>query len=200
MEEAYAGAVPAGYEIGTDSVRLMAALHAGLPFTPEDGTLLPDAAVALLAARPGVDATAIGRYALSAVSGSAPLRPVVNAASAIVAPVPTIATSPAAAAVAPATATPVVSAPATAPAAQGPALGSQAGNGAALSATGRTLVGKTTFGELYAWGLTEAQVAAVIGYAPGPGSQSVRDSLAAVGLEFSAYKVALQALIDGLAP
>ncbi|MBU0927948.1 MAG: hypothetical protein KKA67_09380 [Spirochaetes bacterium] len=64
------------------------------------------------------------------------------------------------------------------------------------AAPAATVVGKTTFGDLYAWGLSEAQVGAAIGYAPGPRSQSVRDSASANGKEFSELKAALQALLD----
>ena len=88
---------------------------------------------------------------------------------------------------------------APAPAAASPAASqsgtSQAGTGSG-QATARSIVGKTTFGDLYDWGLTEDQVAAAIGYAPGPRSQSVRDSATANGKEFSELKIALQALVD----
>jgi hypothetical protein len=46
LEDMYAG-VEQG-EIGTDSVRWFVALYNGLPFTPEDDTLLPNPAVSLL--------------------------------------------------------------------------------------------------------------------------------------------------------
>ncbi|HAE22988.1 MAG TPA: hypothetical protein DCG47_11780 [Spirochaetaceae bacterium] len=62
------------------------------------------------------------------------------------------------------------------------------------------MVGKTTFGDLYDWGLSEAQVESVLGYKPGPRSQTVRDSAAAAGKEFSDFRTQFQALVDQAAP
>lgn len=73
----------------------------------------------------------------------------------------------------------------------------QSGTGSS-QASERTIVGKTTFGDLYDWGLTEDQVAAAIGYAPGARTQSVRDSATANEKEFSELKATLQAMIDAL--
>jgi hypothetical protein len=50
LEGLYAGKLPAGQEIGTDSVRMFVASYKGLPYTPEDDTVLPlEAASALKA-------------------------------------------------------------------------------------------------------------------------------------------------------
>ncbi|HPG86372.1 MAG TPA: hypothetical protein PLQ29_06695 [Spirochaetales bacterium] len=96
---------------------------------------------------------------------------------------------------APAAPAPAAPVPAAASPAASQSGTSQAGTGSG-QATARSIVGKTTFGDLYDWGLTEDQVAAAIGYAPGPRSQSVRDSATANGKEFSELKIALQALVD----
>ena len=96
---------------------------------------------------------------------------------------------------APAAPAPAAPVPAAASPAASQSGSSQAGTGSG-QATARSIVGKTTFGDLYDWGLTEDQVAAAIGYAPGPRSQSVRDSATANGKEFSELKIALQALVD----
>ncbi len=50
LEAAYGGKLPAGQEIGTDSVRLFVAYYKGLPFSAEDDTMLPAAAAAALKA------------------------------------------------------------------------------------------------------------------------------------------------------
>ncbi|PKL09173.1 MAG: hypothetical protein CVV51_05155 [Spirochaetae bacterium HGW-Spirochaetae-7] len=155
LEKIYAGILPAGLEIGTGAVRLYVALYTGLPFKAEEGSVLPPGALAILAARPGIDAASLKRYEIpvSAPAGS----------------------------------TPVVAAPAT-------------GTGSGTSSSGRVVVGKTTFGDLYGWGLTETQVEATTGFKPGPRTQSVRDAATAAGIEFSTFKTALQALVDKAAP
>ncbi|PKL24728.1 MAG: hypothetical protein CVV47_09855 [Spirochaetae bacterium HGW-Spirochaetae-3] len=157
LEELYLPILPPGIEVGTGSVRLFVSLYTGLPMEAEEGTVLPDGAIAYLAARPGADAAAIARFAIPGPGATAP------------------AAAPAAIPVA----TP---APVTTP--------------VEAKTSDKTVVGKTTFGDLYAWGLTEAQVERAIGYKPGPASQSVRDSATAAGKEFSELKAALQALVD----
>ncbi|MBN1848529.1 MAG: hypothetical protein JW932_08080 [Deltaproteobacteria bacterium] len=49
VEETY-GALEQG-ELGTDSIRLFVALYKGLPFLPEDETLIPGSAVSILASK-----------------------------------------------------------------------------------------------------------------------------------------------------
>jgi hypothetical protein len=50
LEGLYAGKLPAGQEIGTDSVRMFVAAYKGLPYTPEDDTALPVQAASALKA------------------------------------------------------------------------------------------------------------------------------------------------------
>lgn len=84
--------------------------------------------------------------------------------------------------------------------ATGTGSGTGSGTGAAVSTTGRAIAGKTTYGDLYDWGLTEAQVQTVTGFKPGARSQTIREASAAAGIEFSTFKTALQALVDKTAP
>lgn len=61
------------------------------------------------------------------------------------------------------------------------------------------ILGKTTFGDLYSWGLTEGQVSEALGGAePGPRAMPVRDYCEEIDLDFSALKEALQPLLDEL--
>ncbi len=201
LEEIYLSILPEGYEIGTGAVRLFVSLYTGLPLEAEEGSILPDAALSYLATRPGMDLELLKRYALP---GSAAAQP--GVAPAAVAPQATQAaatqTAAATAAVAP-SAQPSAAAPASAAAAAGSGTGTASGTGSGTgtsTAGTRSVVGKTTFGDLYDWGLSEAQVEAVIGYKPGPRTQAVRDSAAAAGKEFSDFRTQLQALVDQAAP
>lgn len=58
--------------------------------------------------------------------------------------------------------------------------------------------GKTTFGELYDRGLTEAEVGEILGVEPGKSGTNIRDFLTEAGLEFSLYKAKLQEAVDSL--
>ena len=63
--------------------------------------------------------------------------------------------------------------------------------------TDMTVKGKTTFADLYSWGLTEDQVRdALGGIDPGTRSVAVRDYCLEIGMEFSLAKTALQEMID----
>ena len=48
LEEIWAGSIPEGTEVGTDSIRLFVSVYTGIPFTAEEGTLLPTSAVRVL--------------------------------------------------------------------------------------------------------------------------------------------------------
>jgi hypothetical protein len=209
LEEIYLSILPEGYEIGTGAVRLYVSLYTGLPLEVEEGSILPDAALAYLATKPGMDLALLQTYALP---GSAAATQPAVAQPAAAQPTATPATQASAAAPAAPSATApsatsqsAVAAPAaatsSAAAASGTGTASGTGSGTGTSTAGaRSVVGKTTFGDLYDWGLSEAQVEAVIGYKPGPRTQSVRDSAAAAGKEFSDFRTQLQALVDQAAP
>lgn len=207
LEELYASVVPSGYEIGTGAVRAYVALYTGLPMDIESDTLLPDAAVSVLMSRPQADSVLLGRLKLSAAASAAP-----PAASAVPAsPVTQTSSQPAPqTADATPTVTTVTTTTAAAPAlpagtgtgagsgtATGTGTGSGSGAGTTAAST-RTIVGKTTFGDLYSWGLTAAQVEQVTGFKPGARAQSVRDAASAAGIEFSSFKTQLQELVDKL--
>ncbi len=59
-----------------------------------------------------------------------------------------------------------------------------------------TIKGKTTFKELYDWGLTEAEVERVLGIPPAQPGTAIRDYLMEQGIEFSEIKTELQELVD----
>ncbi|OHD21846.1 MAG: hypothetical protein A2Y38_10990 [Spirochaetes bacterium GWB1_59_5] len=198
LETVYAGILPAGLEIGTGAVRLFVSLYTGLPFEAEEGSVLPEGALALLATRPGMDAEALRKFIIPGTSEA-----VQGAAPRAAAPVTTLA--PAAANPAAASASPASNAqtaPAAAPSATtaGTGSGSGSGTGTTTTTSGRAVVGKTSYGDLYDWGLTEAQIEATTGFKPGSRTQSVREAAAAAGIEFSTFKTALQALVDKTAP
>ncbi|MFC2007047.1 hypothetical protein ACFLVB_00365 [Chloroflexota bacterium] len=58
--------------------------------------------------------------------------------------------------------------------------------------------GKTTFGELLEWGLSEGEIEAVIGEELPAGGIAVRDFVTDKGLEFAPIKEALQVKLDAL--
>ncbi len=170
LAAAAAALVPEANEIGTDSVRLFVALYKKLPYDPEESTVLLPAAVAALIAA-GIRATDIEKYELPEAASAVPVAATAPSAS-------TPASTPAAA---------TAAAPSAAPAAD-------------HAAPANTVTGKTTFGELYGWGLTPTQVEGARGFKPGPSSQSVRDGISAEGASFSELKTKLQALLDAKKP
>lgn len=58
--------------------------------------------------------------------------------------------------------------------------------------------GKTTFGDLLNWGLTEAEIEKAIGMTIGKSGVTVRDHVVSAGFEFSVAKTKLQALLDAM--
>lgn len=198
LETIYAGILPAGLEIGTGAVRLFVSLYTGLPFEAEEGSVLPEGALALLAKRPGMDTEALRKFIIPGTSEA-----VQAAAQPAAAPVATLAPAaakPAQAATPPAGAALAAPVTAEAPPATTAVTGSGSGGGSGAGTTtttsGRAVVGKTTYGDLYDWGLTEVQIESTTGFKPGPRTQSVREAAAAAGIEFSTFKTALQALVD----
>ncbi len=194
LETAYEGTLPEGREIGTDSVRLFVARYLGLPYEPEEGTVLPVGALEILLAVPGVDPASLAPYSLEPLSAT-PAQP--SAPAALPAATGTHAAAPATAPVASPTAATAV------PAGTGTGTGPASGSGpvatdadATHEAPAWTVTGKTTFGELYLWGLDKESVKGALGFEPGPVSQSIRDAVSAAGASFADIKTALQALLD----
>jgi hypothetical protein len=65
--------------------------------------------------------------------------------------------------------------------------------------TDTTIKGKTTFAELYTWGLTEVQVSEALGNVePGSRTMPVRDYCEEIGIEFSVLKEELQPILDSM--
>jgi hypothetical protein len=63
----------------------------------------------------------------------------------------------------------------------------------------RTIKGKTTFGELLAWGLAPETIEQILGMpVPDNTGQSLKDFCSANGLNFETIKPALQAEVDAL--
>ena len=63
-----------------------------------------------------------------------------------------------------------------------------------------TIKGKTTFGELIAWGLTKELIEGIIGLPMPDPAMSIKDFASANGLDMETIKAALQAEVDKLHP
>ena len=178
--------LPEGTEIGTDSVRLFVSLLVGLPHTPEEGTILPLSAIAVLKANGKADAAKIEEASTKAYSG--PLPSAAPAAAAVV-PKPAINPAPTATkpVVVPAPTSPVTAAQAAAPAPPEATVDHVAPTG--------SVTGKTTFKDLLDQGVSEEKIKAVTGGKIGPASAVIKDWAAANGLTFSELKVGLQDLL-----
>jgi hypothetical protein len=148
VESTY-GAVEGG-ELGTDSIRMFVAYYLGLPFTGEEGTLMPRPAFSILRSKGKV--TEAQMAFLEKIT---------------------------------------IDLPGMTKAADVPAE---------VVAEHETeeeflIKGKTTFKELLDAGMTEGEIEEILGMPMGRTGEVVRDYLAEKGLEFSEYKVKLEALI-----
>ncbi|MHB0897898.1 MAG: hypothetical protein ACYC1A_10165 [Spirochaetales bacterium] len=174
LEAIYGAAgLPAGMEIGTDSVRLFVSLLTGLPHIAEDSTVLPVSAIAVLRESGKAEAALIDAAAAKAYD------PAKAATSAVPAAPGSPTSSIAPAQPASTTITAVKTESAT-----------------DHVATVGALTGKTTFQELKDWGLGEVDIKSVTGGKIGPDASIVKDWMAANGLTFSELKVRLQELLD----
>jgi len=172
LEELY-GAVGNG-EIGTDSVRWFVALYTGLPYTPEEDTLLLSASIPVLQER-------ISEAELESVRARTAQLPQPGETSAADTRVAEQAapTSTAADTQAPAQAAPE----------------SAAADTHSETETGE-VKGKTTFGELLSWGVSKETIEQILGQPAGKSGVTVRDYCTENGIEFSTVKDALQAAVD----
>ncbi|MBN1241572.1 MAG: hypothetical protein JXA15_02560 [Spirochaetales bacterium] len=84
------------------------------------------------------------------------------------------------------------------PAAAGAGEAAGTGTGSGGEET-RTIVGKTTFGQVEDWGVSRAKMAEAMGREPGPSNAVIRDWAGENGVEFSVIKEALQPLVDAAA-
>ena len=158
-------------EIGTDSVRWFVALYAALPYTPEEDTLLPSTAVAVLQERLSqeeLEAVAARTVDLSARPHAG------QEAAGAEQTTETAGETPAAEA---AEETKIVEETHTE---------TEAGE----------VKGKTTFGELLSWGVSREEIEEALGLPMGKAGVSVRDYCIENGIEFSGVKEALQASAD----
>jgi pyruvate/2-oxoglutarate dehydrogenase complex dihydrolipoamide acyltransferase (E2) component len=197
LETIYAGTE--GGEIGTDSVRWFVALYAGLPYTPEDDSLLPAGALEVLAPRLSperlaeVKAKTVGLAEASPAAATTTVQVPAQAPAAPAAPKAPSAPAPTTQAQAPAAPTAPASVAAAAPAAPAAAP-------AATTHTEETVVGeikgKTTFGELTSWGVSKEAIEAALGMPMGKPGVSVRDYCIEKGVEFSTVRTALQTAVD----
>jgi hypothetical protein len=180
--------LPAGKELGTDSVRLFVARYAGLPFEPGETTVLPAAAVEILARKGGLGAGQLADLQARDV----------GAALTAAEPAAVPAAKPAAATASAATTTAPAVSPPAAPAAAEPATAAAADH--STTATDRTVKGTTTFKDLADWGVAEADIRKVFGGDIGASGTTLKDYCTAKGIEFSTVKTAVQNLVTAAAP
>jgi len=76
-----------------------------------------------------------------------------------------------------------------------PAVEGTGSGGSGETAEAPVITGKTTFSDLYSWGLSREAVQEVLGSEPGPAGMSVRDYCLEKGVEFQEYKTRLQSLL-----
>lgn len=200
LETEYAGKTGA-LEVGTDAIRFFVAAWLGYPYEPEADTGLPARAAGLLEARSLHPATAAlvrsrivaddSGFGTISAAAPAPVQGAVPASG-------SVATTPAASAEAPSSAEPVKPVSAAAESAA-PAATKPTAPAAAPAVAAREVKGSTTFGDLYGWGLSQAQIRdALGGREPGGATEKVRDFCVAAGVEFSGVRAKLQALADAL--
>lgn len=198
--------LPAGLEIGTGSVRLFVSLYTGIPFTADEGTVLPISAIAVLKAYGKADAGLIAEAESKAYkpSGAIPAEQTQPAATAPAAS--TVKTTK------PAETTPsATAAPATPVTTVKTAQASEPSTQTSISKTTSTTVagttethevktgtvtGKTTFKDLKDGGLTEEKIKSATGGKIGPDSAVIKDWSEPNGFTFSELKPKLQALLD----
>ena len=134
-----------GREIGTDSIRYFVALYTGLPYEPNENTVLPGPALSVLREKLNEEQLESVKARIVSISG--------------------ITTG-------------------------------SVGTEEHVENTDAMVKGKTTFGELLDWGLTDAEIEKAIGMEMGKTGVTVRDHVVAAGVEFSQAKAKLQALLD----
>ncbi|HWR12554.1 MAG TPA: hypothetical protein VN445_12095 [Rectinemataceae bacterium] len=184
--------LPEGVEIGTDSVRLFVSLLTGLPHIPEEGTILPSSAIAVLRDNGKAETSLIEAAAAKAFNPAAAANPAAaNSPPASPAPLSPTPASASLATSAPAPASAVSSTTTTTT-----TTTTVKAESASLEhvATPGTITGKTTFKELKDWGLDEEKIKTAAGGKIGPDGSVIKDWAAANGLTFSELKIALQGL------
>lgn len=189
-------------DIGTDAVKLFVARMTGLPFIEEENTGLPESAIDVVLAL-GVGMTDEQRQSLLHKAGES--RTIRFDEGQGVTPAPSATgsagTEPQVAGQAPAPGVGQATTQATTQAA-GQASGQLSGQTAAQgtgqatgSTTGFVFRGKTSFVDVMARGLTQAQIESVLGMPMGPKIQSVKDFCESKGLSYSAVRAGLSQLM-----
>ncbi|MDX9958370.1 MAG: hypothetical protein RBT68_08000 [Spirochaetia bacterium] len=167
-------------DIGTDAVKLFVARMTGLPFVPEEATGLPESAIDMILTL-GAGMSDEQRQEL--ISKAAASRTM--AFDAALAEDHTLAEP----AIGTGTGTGIGNAGGT-----GSTMGGA--GGVAVSGTGFVFQGKTSFADVMAAGLTQAQIESVLGMPMGPKIQSVKDFCLSKGLAFSAVRAGLSQLMS----
>jgi hypothetical protein len=185
-------------DIGTDAVKLFVARMTGLPYIEEEHTGLPESAIDVVLAL-GAGMTDEQRQSLLEKAGESRSIRFDEGQAATPAPSATgsVGTDPQAAGQAPA---PGVSQATTQAATQasGQLSGQTAAQGtgqATGSATGFVFQGKTSFADVMARGISQAQIESVLGMPMGPKIQSVKDFCESKGLKYSAVRAGLSQLM-----
>jgi hypothetical protein len=184
-----------GVEVGTDSVRLFTALWAGLPFTPEETTVLPFRAVEVLEENGKIDEKLSAELRLRAVlpSGGAPGTGTIAESSA------EVGSGSDAQAVSTVPAVPAPSGAADVSANQSSTTAPETAAAPVHEAPERQVKGLTTFGELEKWGVTGAMWETRLGKPMGSRGSSLKDWAAENGLSMSEIRDAAQEMVDSAA-
>lgn len=170
-------------DIGTDAVKLFVARMTGLPFVPEEATGLPESAIDMILTlgsgmsneqRQDLISKAVANRVFS-FEGTIPEDHAVTSPEA---PAGNGTSGALEAAVAPGTSNVVGGA-----------------GGVAVSGTGFVFQGKTSFADVLAAGLTQAQIESVLGMPMGSKIQSIRDFCESKGLKYSTVRVGLSQLM-----
>ena len=183
-------------EVGTDSVRLFTALWAGLPFTPEQTTVLPLRAVEVLEENGKIGEELSAELRLRAVLPGGAAKGTGTESSAEVGSGPGTQADSADSAV------PAVPAPSGAPDVSANQSSTTAPETAAApvhEAPDRQVRGLTTFGELEKWGVTGAMWETRFGKPMGSRGSSLKDWAAENGLSMSEIRGAAQEMVDSAA-
>lgn len=183
-------------DIGTDAVKLFVARMTGLPFVPEEATGLPESAIDMILSL-GAGMGDEQRHAL--ISKAAASRTMVF--SAALAEDHTLSGPVAANGSVPEGSLGALSG---AGAGNATGLGNATGAGSAsggaggvpVSGTGFVFQGKTSFADVLAAGLTQAQIESVLGMPMGPKIQSVKDFCESKGLRYSMVRSGLSQLMS----
>lgn len=167
-------------EIGTDSIRLFVAFAKGMPYTPEDETGLPPAAIRYLMINKFMTADTASLYRVAELETQ-------NSAM-------TVSTS--------------LEDQSTLEQSGSTASVEQTGTKTTQNTAGtpsisaehttseKTVTGTTTFANVISWGVTQEEIEAIVGFSIEQKSAIIKDAVTAQGKSFGTIKTALQELIN----